>query len=151
MGGPVFGWLSDRLGKRKPLYIAGAMVTALGWSFILFMETLSFYPMAMLLWVTGFFSGCMIVSFAFVMESVPRSLSGTVSGLTNMGVMMGPMLLQPVVGKLLDTQWTGGMADGVRTYSLEAYEYGFIPMMGWIVLSVVLLFFTRETHCRGMD
>jgi hypothetical protein len=78
-------------------------------------------------------------------------LSGTVSGLTNMGVMMGPMLLQPVVGKLLDTQWTGGMADGVRTYSLEAYEYGFIPMMGWIVLSVVLLFFTRETHCRGMD
>ena len=151
MGGPVFGWLSDRLGKRKPLYIWGAMVTALGWGFILFMESLSFYPMAVALWITGFFSGCMIVSFAFVMESVPRSLSGTVSGLTNMGVMMGPMLLQPVVGKILDTQWTGGMADGVRTYSLKAYEYGFIPMMGWVVLSVVLLFFTKETHCQGME
>ncbi|MCD6271276.1 MAG: MFS transporter [Deltaproteobacteria bacterium] len=151
MGGPVFGWLSDLLGKRKPLYIFGAMVTALGWGFILFMESLSFYPMAVSLWITGFFSGCIIVSFAFVMESVPRSLSGTVSGLTNMGVMMGPMLLQPVVGKILDTQWTGGMADGVRTYSLEAYEYGFITMMGWVVLSVVLLFFTKETHCQGME
>ena len=149
MGGPVFGWLSDRLGKRKPLYIYGTMVTAIGWGFILYMESLSFYPMAVVLWITGFFSGCMVVSFAFVMESVPRSLSGTVSGLTNMGVMMGPMLLQPVVGKILDTQWTGGMANGVRNYSLEAYKYGFIPMMGWVVLSVVLLFFTKETHCHG--
>ncbi|MCF6247893.1 MAG: MFS transporter [Desulfobacula sp.] len=151
MGGPVFGWLSDRLGKRKPLYILGSMVTALGWSFILFMEGLSFFPMAMVLWITGFFSGCMIISFVFAMESVPRSLSGTVSGLTNMGVMMGPMLLQPIVGKLLDTQWGGGMLNGVRLYSLEAYEYGFVPMMGWVFFSVVLLFFTKETHCRGME
>ena len=35
----------------------------------------------------------MILSFAFAMESVPLSLSGTVSGLINMGIMMGPMLL----------------------------------------------------------
>lgn len=149
MGGPVFGWLSDRLGKRKPLYILGSTVTAFGWGCILFMDSLSFFPMAMVLWVTGFFSGCMIISFAFAMESVPVNLSGTVSGLINMGVMMGPMLLQPVVGKLLDTQWTGGMVNGARVYSLEAYEYGFLPMMGWVVLSVALLFFTKETHCQG--
>ena len=151
MGGPVFGWLSDWLGKRKPIYIVGAMVVAIGWSFILFMESLSFYPLAVFLWVTGFFSGCMIISFAFVMESVPRSLSGTVSGLTNMGVMMGPMLLQPAVGRILDHYWTGEMINGVRFYSLAAYEYGFIPMMGWVVLSVVTLFFTKETHCQGME
>ena len=92
----------------------------------------------------------MIVSFAFVMESVPPSLSGTVSGLINMGVMMGPTLLQPAVGRILDSHWTGQMANGVRVYSLDAYEYGFIPMMGWVSLSVLLLFFTKETHCRQM-
>ncbi|MCK5673549.1 MAG: MFS transporter, partial [Spirochaetales bacterium] len=150
MGGPVFGWLSDRLGRRKPIYVVGSLVATLGWSFILFMESLSFYPLAAILLVTGFFSGCMIISFAFAMESVPRSLSGTVSGLTNMGVMMGPMLLQPVVGKILDYYWTGELINGVRLYSLEAYEYGFIPMMGWAVLSTIILFFTIETNCKGM-
>jgi len=62
--------------------------------------------------------------------------------------MMGPMLLQPLVGLILDSHWTGQMVDGARVYSQEAYKYGFIPMMVWIVLSVLLLFFTRETHCR---
>ncbi len=151
MGGPIFGWLSDQMGKRKPLYIMGSLFVAVGWALILFNESLSFYQLGIALWVTGFFSGCMIISFAFAAESVPRALSGTVSGLTNMGVMMGPMLLQPVVGKILDHYWTGGMAQGVRIYSLKAYETGFIPMMAWVVLSVVLLFFTRETHCSGMD
>jgi len=148
MGAPVFGWLSDRMGSRKPLYIAGSMVVALGWSLILFRESLSFYQLVMVFSVTGFFSGCMILSFAFAMESVPLSLSGTVSGLINMGVMMGPMLLQPVVGRILDNNWTGQMVNGVRVYSLDAYEVGFIPMMAWIILSVLLLFFTKETHCR---
>ncbi len=150
VGAPVFGWLSDRMGKRKPLYIAGTMIVALGWALILFRESLSFFQLVMALSVTGFFSGCMIISFAFVTESVPVSLSGTVSGLTNMGVMMGPMLLQPVVGRILDYNWTGQMVDGVRVYSVSAYEYGFIPMMGWVILSVLLLFFTKETHCRQM-
>ncbi|MFH1153188.1 MAG: MFS transporter [Pseudomonadota bacterium] len=148
IGSPVCGWLSDRMGKRKPLFIAGSIVAALGWSLILFRESLGFVQLAMALSVTGFASGCMIVSFAFAKESVPLSLSGTVSGLTNMGVMMGPMLLQPIVGRILDHYWTGQMVDGVRFYSLDAYEHGFVPMLGWVFLSVLLLVFTRETYCR---
>jgi MFS family permease len=148
LGSPFFGWLSDYLGKRKSLYIVGSMVVSLGWGMILFWESLSFLPLAMVLFMTGFFSGCMILSFAFARESVPPSLSGTVSGLTNMGVMMGPMLLQPFVGLILDYYWTGQTLGGVRIYSLKAYEYGFIPMMAWVLLSVVLLCFTKETHCR---
>lgn len=150
-GGPFFGWFSDWLGRRKPVYIISTSLLALGWAVIFFIQDISFYPLAVILFVTGFFSGCMIISFAFAMESVPAHLSGTVSGLTNMGVMMGPMLMQPVVGRLLDIFWTGEMTGGVRYYTLQAYEFGFIPMMAWVVLSLVLLFFTRETHCRNLQ
>ncbi len=150
VGAPFFGWLSDHMGKRKSLYIAAIIVVATGWSFILFWEGLSSFQLILALLGTGFFSGCIVISFAFVMESVPISLSGTAAGLTNMGVMMGPMLLQPLVGRILDHHWTGQMNHGVRIYSLDAYEYGFIPMMAWILLSVTLLFFTKETHCRQL-
>ncbi|MEN8210329.1 MAG: hypothetical protein ABFR31_01310 [Thermodesulfobacteriota bacterium] len=42
------------------------------------------------------------------------------------------------------------MINGVRLYSLAAYEYEFIPMMEWVVLSVVILLFTKEANCQGM-
>lgn len=150
VGAPFFGWLSDRMGKRKPLYILGTVVLSLGWAVILFCENLSVLQLTIVFSTTGFFSGCMIVSFAFVAESVPPSLSGTVSGLTNMGVMMGPTLLQPFVGKLLDSHWNGQMVNGVRYYSQDDYTFGFVPMMAWVLFSLLLLFFSKETHCRQM-
>lgn len=151
IGGPVFGGLSDRLGRRKPLYLFSAFSVAVGWSLILYIQTMSYLQMAGLLLCIGFFSGCIIVSFPFVAESVPRELSGTVSGLVNMGIMVGPTLMQPLVGFILDRCWDGHTIDNVRIYNVSAYETGFIPMMIWVVLSVLLLFFTKETFCRQVD
>lgn len=65
-----------------------------------------------------------------------------------MGVMMGPMVLQPAVGWVLDLLWSGQLVDGVRHYGIEAYRSGFLLMLGWLALSTLLIFFTRETHCR---
>ncbi len=147
VGGPVFGWLSDRLGHRKPLYLAGLAVCLAGWAAILLIPSLPFALLTGLLALTGFSSGSMIISFAFAKESVPARLAGTVSGIVNMGVMTGPMVLQPAVGWLLDRNWQGKMAAGIRVYPLEAYQAGFSLMLAWLVLALLLLFFTRETHC----
>jgi hypothetical protein len=106
--------------------------------------------MVVLLLLSGFFAGSMIISFAFAKESVPPHLAGTVSGITNMGVMMGPTLLQPAVGWVLDRRWHGEMLAGVRVYSLDAYRTGFSLMIAWTALSLVLLFFTKETYCRQL-
>jgi MFS family permease len=148
LGGPFFGWLSDRLGHRKPLYILGSLMVLMGWTAILYVPALPVPALTAIMLATGFFSGCMIVSFAFARESVPPELSGTVAGVVNMGVMLGPTILQPAVGWILDRNWTGGVANQVRVYSLEAYQSGFSLMIAWAGLSLVLLFFTRETSCR---
>jgi hypothetical protein len=65
-----------------------------------------------------------------------------------MGVMMGPTLLQPAVGWVLDRCWQGDLLAGVRIYSLEAYRAAFSLMIAWAALALVLLFFTKETDCR---
>jgi sugar phosphate permease len=151
LGGPLFGWFSDRRRRRKPLYIAGCALTLLGWGSALYVESLPLAVRITALLVAGFSSGCMIIGFAFAKESVPANLAGTISGVINMGVMMGPMLLQPAVGWMLDMKWEGRIEAGARIYGLSAYQAGFSLMLGWIALSLVLLFFTRETRCRQID
>ena len=92
----------------------------------------------------------MILGFAFVKESVPPSLAGTVSGVCNMGVMIGPMVLQPAMGYVLDSKWNGMLENGIRIYHLGAYQSAFALMIGWSVLSAILICFSTETNCRQM-
>ena len=151
IGGPFFGGLSDRIGRRKPLFFLGCALAVAGWTILLFVPSLALPLLTILLVITGFASGCMIISFAFAKESVPAHLAGTVNGVINMGVISGPTILQPAVGWMLDRNWTGGLLQGIRIYDLAAYRSGFLLMLGWALVSFILLFFTRETHCRPIN
>lgn len=149
IGGPVMGALSDRIGRRKPLYVLGCLFMALGWGLII-LAPLSSPLLVATLALTGFASGCNVIGFAYIRESVPAHLSGTINGLCNGGTMLGPVLLQPAVSWMLDQRWQGEMLNGVRRYSLEAYQAGFSLMLVWVALALVLIIFTKETHCRQM-
>ena len=148
MAGPIFGWLSDRWGKRKPLFFIGCALALVSFGAAFYVEHLSLPLLITMLLIAGFSCGSMILTFAFGKESVPEQLSGTVSGVLNMGVMIGPMVLQPAVGWMLDRKWQGELHAGVRVYGFEAYQAGFAMMLAWLVLALILLFFTRETYCR---
>jgi MFS family permease len=151
VGGPIFGVLSDRIGRRKPLYVGGCAVMAFCWALIILVPPLPIGLLVVLLAVAGFASGCMVIGFAFLRESVPAYLSGTAAGVLNMSVMLGPMVLQPAVSWMLDQRWQGDMLDGVRRYSLEAYQAGFSLMLVWAGLSFLFILFTRETYCRPLS
>jgi len=150
VGGPVLGAFSDRIGRRKPLYVAGCFASCTGWALVLFMPQWPIWVLCVLVSIVGFASGAMIIGFAFVKESVSPSLAGTVSGVCNMGAMIGPMVLQPVMGWVLDRNWDGTMESGIKVYHLGAYQSAFSLMMIWSILAAVLICFTTETHCRQM-
>ena len=65
-----------------------------------------------------------------------------------MGNMLGGMIMQPAVGWVLDHLWSGDSQNGVRVYDFAAYRAGFSLMLAWLLVGVVLLTLTRETHCR---
>jgi len=148
VGGPFWGGLSDRIGRRKPIYVICSIVAATGWAVLLFVPELPFSIVIMLVVIVGFASGTVIIGFAYVKESLSPSLAGTVSGFCNMGYMIGPMLLQPVMGFLLDLMWDGTVHDGVRLYSLAAYRGAFVVMIAFSTMAIILLLFTQETYCR---
>ena len=67
----------------------------------------------------------------------------------NMGNKIGPMLLQPAIGAILDRRWTGAMAGNLRVYDVSHFQAAFMLIVGWSVLTVVLLGLTKETYCRA--
>ncbi|MCK9276096.1 MAG: MFS transporter [Syntrophales bacterium] len=147
-GGPVLGAMSDRIGRRKPLYAAGSLAACAGWGMILFVPQWPVWVLIALASIVGFASGTVIIGFAFVKESVPPSLTGTVSGVCNMGAMIGPMVLQPAMGWVLDKNWSGIMEKGIKIYGLDAYQSAFGLMIAGSILAAVLVLFTTETYCR---
>lgn len=147
-GGVLFSFLSDRTGLRKPVLILGTLLALAGWTPLLLVPALPAWLLFTLVVITGFASGCGIICFAFVKESVPSGLAGTVSGVCNMGSMMGPILLQPALGWMLDRHWQGTMAGGARIYDLAAYRSGFCLLVAFALLSTLLIGFATETRCR---
>ncbi len=139
---------SDRLGRRKPLYIGGLAISLILWAALIYVQHWPYAVLCVLLCAIGFFSGCFIVSFAFAKESGPARLAGTVSGISNMGVIQGPMYMQPLVGFFLDRHWHGALVDGKRVFDFASYQQGFSLMLVWGVIALVLLLFTKETYCK---
>ncbi|MBL8513713.1 MAG: MFS transporter [Betaproteobacteria bacterium] len=139
---------SDRIGKRKWPFVAGLGLAMALWAVLIYGPRWPLPVLASLMVGVGFFGGCFIVTFAFCKESGPAHLAGTVSGIANMGVIQGPMLMQPLVGVMLDASWSGAMQNGVRTFELAAYQRAFSLVLVWGVVAMILLAFTRETHCK---
>ncbi len=147
-GGPFAGILSDRLHRRKPLYLAGTIVAALGWCTVFLVPGLPLPLLVAVLVAIGVASSVVMIGFAYAKESAPVALAGSTGGVINMGNMLGGMIMQPAVGWVLDRYWDGTLTAGARVYSFEAFRAGFALMLAWSVAAVVLAFFTRETRCR---
>ena len=139
---------SDRIGRRKPLYLGGLVISLVLWAALIYLRQWPYAALCVLLCAIGFFSGCFIISFAFAKESAPARLAGTVSGISNMGVMQGPMYMQPLVGIILDRNWSGAMAGGNRMFEFASYQQGFSLVLLWGVVALLLLSMTKETYCR---
>jgi MFS family permease len=148
VGGILLGLLSDRIGLRKPFLVYGAVVSLICWLPVLFVPSLPLWLLVALVILIGLAGGVVIIGFAYVKESVPAALAGTVSGVCNVGSMGGGMVLQPLIGWILDLQWAGTLAGGVRLYDLAAYRTGFILIAAAAALAILVSLFTAETRCR---
>jgi sugar phosphate permease len=145
---PLFGGISDRLGRRKPAYLGGALIATIGWAVMIYAKDLPLSIFTVVAALTSVATGCGVLGFAFGKESVPAQYMGTVTATTNMGNMLGNVLLQPGIGMLLDRHWTGTLVKGAHVYNVEAYQAAFVLIVGWSLFSCVMILLTRETNCQ---
>jgi MFS family permease len=138
IGCPLLGFVSDRLGRRKPVILVGAVVLVACFAWILYGRADVFPPYTVGL-VAGLASGAAMLPYTVIKEANPPSVSGTATGVVNFLNFTFSALLGPVFGWLL----TG--AGGGSTPTLEHYQTTFRPLLYGIGLAIVLTLFLNET------
>ena len=148
IGAPFMGWISDHIGRRKPVLLIGVVCNIVIFSIILF-AGVSTLMMSVLFFMLGVSGSMMTVSFGSMREVNSTRHSATAIGLINMCVVGSGAVMQPVIGWLLDLGWTGQMADGARIYNADAYSTAFTVLIASNILALLCILFLRETGYRA--
>lgn len=148
IGAPLWGLFSDFLGRRRIPIIIAAAGAIVAFCTLLYVPQLSLFSIYVLLFLFGFLSSAQILVFAIAREVTSIKISGTAIGLVNMLVMVGGIIFPPVIGKILDLNWTGTMVDGARIYSEHAYTLALSLLPLGILFGLLLTLCMRETKCE---
>lgn len=147
--GPVlFGWLSDRLGRRTEFIVLAASAFTVTWALIAVLGTPPLAVVAAIFFVSWVLRGGFPLAFTVVKERHPDGASATVVGLVNGFGWFGAAVFPVVLGAVLDGFWTGRVVDGTRVYTVLGYRVGFAVavLAGLLATACALQLHVRETR-----
>jgi MFS family permease len=139
IGCPLLGFISDRLGRRKPVIFSGTIMLLAVVTWVLFgnPEILRGHTVGILM---GIASGAAMLPYTVIKEANPPELGGTATGVINFINFTFSALLGPVFGARLVE-----MPEGDSDLALAHYQAGFKPLLYGIIVALILTFFLKET------
>jgi len=139
IGCPLVGFISDRLGRRKPVILAGTLLLLAVLAWVLFGDPAILRgPIVGI--AMGIASGVAMIPYTVIKEANPPELGGSATGVINFINFTFSALLGPVFGARLMRE-----PGESELSSLAHYQTGFQPLLYGIALALVLAFFLRET------
>lgn len=149
ISGPIIGAFSDRIGRRcLPLTITGSFAAVL-LCVVFYVPGITLSWLYVTFFMVGFCCGAHPLCFALGKESNPIEISGTAVAVTNMLIMAGGMIFQPLVGWLLDFHSTSPLgADGLPSFTPSDYTFALSVVPLGVALGIFLSLFLKETYCK---
>ncbi|HKQ04543.1 MAG TPA: MFS transporter [Blastocatellia bacterium] len=139
IGCPLLGFISDRIGRRKPVIITGAIVLLACMAWILYGRTDAFPPYLLGL-VAGTASGAAMIPYTIIKEANPPQYGGTATGVINFINFTFSALLGPVFAGLLHR-----ISGGAAQMELAHYQAAFVPLLVGVAIALVLALMLKET------
>jgi MFS family permease len=139
IGCPLLGFISDRIGRRKPVIAAGAIVLLACLAWILYgpADVLPPYVLGI---VAGMASGAAMLPYTVIKEANPPEMSGTATGVVNFLNFTFSALLGPVFGWILRS-----VSGGAGAMKAEHYQTAFEPLLYGVGLALLLTLVLKET------
>jgi len=143
---PLVGWLSDKIGRRNPVMMSGALLCLLSFATLILYTPSTTGMIMLLVFMTGAGGCTMTAGFSSVRELNRPAFSSTALGLMNMFIVGAGAVVQPLIGWLLDKNWDGRLVDGARVYSEQAFTSAFISLLVVTSFAFIGTFFLQETY-----
>jgi sugar phosphate permease len=134
----VYGAVSDRIGRRKILFVAGAAVFAACLLPLALGVRLPLAASYALFAAMGFGAAGFTMGWSCAKEANPPQFAGIATGFVNLAIFLGPAVQQPLVGWVLDA--------GGRTPA--AWDAAMALIFAVALLGFASTLFVRETHAR---
>ena len=147
IGGPLTGWLSDRIGRRKPLMIISALSGIVLTSIFIFYPNLNQYTAYALFFVFGLTNTGVAIAYAISTELHHPKVIGTSIAFTNMISIFVGASLQPLVGQLVDLV-SGARGYNVELLNLSDFQFGLQILPLSSIIALVLALLVKETYCK---
>jgi MFS family permease len=131
IGCPLLGFISDRLGRRKPVLVGAAIVLLGCMAWILYGKSGVFPPYVLGL-IAGIASGAAMLPYTIIKEANPPQYGGTAAGVINFLNFTFSALLGPVFGWILQR-----VSSGAETMELQHYQRTFTPLLYGVGIAVI--------------
>ncbi len=146
----ALGIASDRLRQRKSILVVASAVYTVIWLIWWWGGALNVAATMILCCLMGFTAAGFSLTWACAKEVNPPQLAGMSTSIANVGGFAGAAIMQPLVGLLMDSVWTGTLVSGVRTYTLGDFRFGLTLVVTLAVFGLLAALFIRETGCRNL-
>ncbi len=151
VGSILIGMLSSYLQERKFSILLSALIGILIFPFMIFFHITNLTALSIVLFIFGLASAGQALSFAMIDDHNSETVLGTASGFNNTIIMIGPMLIDPIVGGLLKWHWDGTMHDGIPYYSVANFESAFMIIPILFIASLLVGLRYKEKHPVHMN
>lgn len=149
LGSASLGWLSDIFRNRSILMRIGALIALILSALILYVHSLPFLLVCALFLIFGLVSAAETLSFVVARDLCHSNVMvGSAVAFVNTLTMVGGMIFQGGLGKILDLTWSGGMQDGLRVYSLHSYQIAISIVPISVLCAFLISLRVRESY-RG--
>ena len=98
VGCPLMGWIADKIGRRKPVLIGGAIFMILSLLQLLYLPEI--YPAYISTFILGIASGAAMIPYSVIKESNPDKVKGSATGAINFLTFGVTSLLGPLFSYL---------------------------------------------------
>jgi MFS family permease len=141
-GCPILGYMTDRIGRRKPVIFAGSALMLLATLAIYYLPPGTFPPYV-LAFLLGFGSGAAMIPYSTIKEVNPDHAKGSATGAMNFMVFVLSALLAPAYG-----WWLQKLANG-GPLTQEVFSKAGSVYVAAIVLALIATVFLKETGPGG--
>ena len=144
IGSPLFGFFSDKLGRRVLPMIIGAILSLISILILMYMPSLSLWPLIFIFCLIGLVTSSQVLTYPMLAELNPIYLTSTAISIDSVCIMVSGFIVPPFFGWLMERETS---SSGI--YVAQNFHHALLIIPFCFLIALLITPFMQETYCRS--